>query len=290
MTIVLATSSALPNLSEDDQLLHKALQASGLPVEIAIWDDPMVDWGRYALCVIRSTWDYVPKRAQYVAWAAHVASQTTLWNPAPLIEWNTDKAYLKALEAQGIPIVATEWLTRGSQVDMARLLQDKGWNEVVIKPVISSSGNDTFKVTPQTLAAHQSQIQALLADRDMMVQPFIESVKTTGELSLLYFEGEFSHAIAKVPAPAEFRVQEHFGGTNRLYKTTPAEREFGANILKKLPWPTLYARVDLMIGSQGELLLSELELTEPSMYLCYEPNAAERFAQAIQRQYSPVHA
>ena len=288
MTVVLATSSALPDLSQDDQLLYRALQASGVPVEIAVWDDSAVDWSQYELCVIRSTWDYVPKREQYVAWADHVASQTQLWNPAPLIRWNTDKAYLKTLEAQGVAIVPSVWLGRGSQVDIANLLQDKGWTDVVIKPVISAGGKDTFRVTPQNLAVQRDEIQTLLAGRDMMVQPFIASVKTTGELSLLFFEGEFSHAVAKVPAPQEFRVQEHLGGANQPVQTTPAQREFAVQILKELPWPALYARVDIMIGNRGELLLSEMELTEPSMYLAYDDKAAVRFAEAIQRKLSPV--
>lgn len=288
MTVVLATCAALPNLDIDDQKLHRALIEAGIPAEIAVWDNPSVDWSQYAMCVIRSTWDYVPKREQYVAWAESIASQTVLWNPAPLIRWNTDKAYLKLLAAQGIPIVETVWVEQGSQVDFDSYFQQYNWSEMVLKPVISASGKDTFKVTQQTLPTMAAEMQLLLSQRDLMVQPFLRSVESIGELSLLFFNGEFSHGLTKVPAPDEFRVQEHFGGITRLFQPSPAQRKLAEDILGKLPWPTLYARVDLMVDDQGKLCLSELELTEPSMFLAYDPEAVHRFVRAITTRLSQV--
>lgn len=282
MTVVLATSSTLPALDVDDQRLYQALQQANVPAEIAVWDDPSVDWRRFELCVIRSTWDYVPKRQQFVEWAHRVASQTVLWNPAPLIEWNTTKSYLRDMETQGIPIVDTEWLTQGTATDFLGLFQQRGWDDVVIKPVISASGKDTFRVTPGTFADQQADIEVLLTQRDLMMQPFMRSVLTTGELSLLFFNGTFSHALSKIPAQHEFRVHEHLGGTTRRYQPTDEQLAFAQRVFNKLPWPTLYARVDLLLDETGNIRLTELELTEPSMYLAYDPDSPARFAQAIQ--------
>lgn len=282
MPIVLATCAALPDLDADDQSLHEALKSLGIPVEIAVWDDPAVDWSRYALCVIRSTWDYVPKRDAYLCWADLVASQTALWNPAPLIRWNTDKTYLRDLESQGIRIVETEWLGAGSSVDFEALLQAKGWNEMVIKPVISSSGKDTYRLSRDAASSPNAELTDLLSRRDLMVQPLMTSVFTAGELSFLFIDGRFSHAVSKVPASGEFRVQEHLGGILKSFEPSREQLVFAEAVMRKIPAPTLYARVDLMLDEQGRLCLSELELTEPSMYLAFHEGAAVRFAQAIQ--------
>jgi len=292
MTIVLATCAALPELDLDDQQLAHALKAADVPFEIQVWDDPAVDWGKYAMCVIRSTWDYVPKRDQYVAWAETVASQTALWNPAPLIRWNTDKTYLRELADKGVPVLDTEWLARGSNIDFCSLLEEKGWAEAVIKPVVSASGKDTYKVSTETWPTIEAEIQALLQTRDLMVQPFMRSVATEGEWSFLFLNGEFSHAVAKRPRAGEFRVQEHLGGIFEALLPTAKQLECAEAVMRQVSWPSLYARVDMMLDEQGQLRLSELEMTEPSMYLAFDEQAPERFAQAIlQRlQASPALA
>ena len=283
MTVALATCKALPDLDVDDQRLYRALQQAGVPTEIVIWDED-ADYSKYSLCVIRSTWDYVPRREEYVAWAEHVASQTALWNPAPLVHWNSTKAYLQEMQAKGIPIVETQWFSAGSVVDFQAVLQESGWAEMVVKPIISAAGNDTFRLDRETVKLHQKELDALLVARDVMVQPFMGTVHTSGELSFLFFNNEFSHALQKVPSPNDFRVHEHRGGTTRRFDPLQSHIDFAAACLQQVPWPTLYARVDVMLDDQGQLLLSELELTEPSMFLAYDPAAAERFAQAIQQR------
>jgi len=288
MSIVLATCAALPDLDADDQRLYEALKSMDVPVEIAIWDDPSVDWGQYALCVIRSTWDYVPKRDAYLRWADSVASQTELWNPASLIRWNTDKTYLRDMESQGIRIVETAWLRSGASVDFEALRQTRGWAEMVIKPVISSSGKDTYRLNPDGIATQSEALAELLAQRDLMAQPLMTSVFTSGELSFLFIDGQFSHAVTKIPASGEFRVQEHLGGILKAFEPTAEQLAFAENVMRKIPAPTLYARVDLMLDEQGQLCLSELELTEPSMYLAFQAGSERRFARVIQDKLNTI--
>lgn len=290
MTIILATCADLPLLDRDDQALYRALLAENMPVEITVWDDPTVDWSKAALCVIRSTWDYVPKRERYVQWVEHVASRTTLWNPAPLIRWNTDKTYLREMASLGVPIVETEWLAQGSAIDLSAFLEERNWPDVVIKPVISASGKDTFRVSRSSAAEFEPQVRTLLARRDLMIQPFMASVATTGELSFLYFNGEFSHAVAKRPSPGEFRVQEHLGGKFQSFTPSAEQLACADAALRRIPQPTLYARVDMIADSAGNLCLSELELTEPSMYLTCDERATGRFVRAIRQRLAEITA
>lgn len=282
--IVLATCAVLPRLDPDDQRLHAALDKLGVPAEVMVWNDPAVDWGSFDACIIRSTWDYTPLRDEYVAWAERVASQTVLWNPAPVIRWNTDKTYLRELEAQGVPVVETVWIARGEAPDLDNLMQARGWEEIVVKPVVSASGKDTRRLTRADVPAKQTEIQALLAEKDLMIQPFMRSILTTGELSLLYIDGRFSHAVNKRPAPNEFRVQEHLGGILQAFAPTDTQLTLAEEVLALVPEPTLYARIDLLVDADEQPCLSELEVTEPSMYLAHDPDAARRFATTIQQR------
>jgi hypothetical protein len=286
MTIALATSAALPQLDPDDQLLLKALHEMSLAAEPVIWSNPDIDWSQYALCVIRSTWDYYERRPKYLNWVAHASTQTSFWNPAPLIAWNTDKTYLRDLEAKGVSIVKTEWRQAGQTIDFEALLSQPAWAEVVIKPVISASGKNTFRVNQTNLAALKPDLQRLANERDLMVQPFMHSITETGEWSFLFIDGQFSHAVAKVPAQGEFRVQEHLGG--QLKRFTPDARQlaFAENVIQQIDTPALYGRVDVMLDETGQMRLGELELTEPSMYLSFDSESPRRFAEAIRRKLS----
>lgn len=289
MPLALATCRSLPRLDVDDQLLHQALQAAGVETEIVIWDDPDIDWGRYNMVVIRSTWDYVPVREAYLAWAERVSAKSRIWNSPALLRWNTDKHYLRDLEAAGIPIVPTLWGAAGTLMTDLQLPQEAIWGELVAKPAISASGNDTYKITRVDWTAGSPELQALLAERDMMVQPFMRTIQTVGEYAFLFFNGEFSHAVLKRPRAGAFLVQEHHGGRNERIQPSAGQLQFAENVIGKLPEQTLYARVDAIEDETGQLRVSEVELTEPSTYLAQDESAPARFAAAIQQRLQATH-
>lgn len=291
MTIALATCRALPELDSDDQLLYRALLDADIKTEIAIWDDETVDWSQYEMAVIRSTWDYVPHRDAYLAWAEKISKQTALWNSPALLRWNTDKRYLKDLETEGIQIVPTVWGSAGSVMDEIALPADKEWDELVVKPAISASGNDTYKISRADWLTRMPALQSLLSEKDVMVQPFMKTVQTVGEYAFLFFNGEFSHAVLKQPKLGEFRVQEHHGGHNQPIEPTLEQRRFAEKVMQSLPESTLYARVDAIMGESGQLMVSEVEVTEPSMYLVQDKQTPARFVAAIRERLqvaSPV--
>lgn len=280
--VALVTCARLAELDPDDLLLAAPLRALGLTAEAVVWDDPSVDWSAYDLVVLRSTWDYARRRDEFVAWAAAVPR---LANPADVVAWNTDKRYLTQLAAAGVPVVPTEWVAPGDSWEMPATRQ---W---VIKPAVGAGSVDAGRYDVAD-ASHRSMAAAHLArlhtdGRLLMVQPYLPAVDDHGETSLLYLDGEYSHAVRKGPL-----LHGPDTGVTGLYRDeqitprvpSPAERAVADKALAAVPGGgerLLYARVDLIPGPDGEPLLVELELTEPSLFLGTARGAASRFADAI---------
>jgi hypothetical protein len=285
--VALATCDELPTLTADDQVLLAVLRQRGLQAKPVVWTDQGVDWPGVRLCVIRSTWDYMTKLEEYLAWAERVGKVAPLWNPLEVIRWNTHKSYLEELAGRGVRVVPTVWLERGARVDLGALLGGQGWRDAVIKPAVSATARETIRLERTGRAAAQEHLDRLLAVEDMLVQPFLRRVETHGELSLQFIDGEFTHAIRKRPGPGDYRVQDEFGGSMDLVKPAADELQFAAHALQTARRDTLYARVDVMRDDDGRLCLAELELVEPMLYLRQHPLAAEKLADAILRRLRP---
>jgi hypothetical protein len=276
MDVALVTYSELPNLAEDDQILLDALRRRGLSVQPAIWDDPQFDWSTPKLAVIRSTWDYHHRLAEFLVWARRAAQLTSLWNPLQAIEWNTHKNYLRDLEARGVPIVPTTWLEAGSQANLANVMASRGWQRVVVKPAVSASAFGTVMVTPDSLAQGQVHLEQMLSAHDMMVQPYISSVNDYGERSFMLIGGELTHAVRRAPVLNTASSSKH-----KRVMPTEEEAIMAEEIVKASGFSTLYARVDLVRDDEDKARLMELELVEPSLFFTFAPEAAERMADAI---------
>ncbi len=214
--VAFATCAAHPALVEDDLLAIAPLLARGIAVTPVVWDVPG-EPSKDRPVVIRSCWDYHRKPAQFVRWVLGLEREgVRLGNPASVVEWNHDKSYLRDLEAKGVPIPPTAWVNQGADLDLASLLADRGWPKAVVKPLVSASAWRTFVTETGTAAADEPAWRELLRDSGGMVQPFLPEVQTAGEWSLLFFGGEFSHAVLKRPRPGDFRVQSELGGTAHL--------------------------------------------------------------------------
>jgi hypothetical protein len=246
--------------------------------EPAVWDDPGVDWGAFDLVVVRSTWDYTDRRDAYVAWAESVGDR--LVNPPEVVRWNTDKRYLADLEAAGLPIVSTQFVSPGEKPGELS-------EHSVVKPTVSAGSRDTARhESPAAAAEHVRRLTD--EGRVAMVQPYLDEIDEAGETALLYCEGRFSHAIRKGPLllDGEATVEGLFAPENiEPREPRAAELEVGgavmAEVARRFGGPLLYARVDL-IGAEPVIL--ELELTEPSLFFGHGAGAPERFAEAIRRR------
>ena len=283
MHIAFVTSAAHSDLTPDDQLAVAELKKRGVSVSGAVWNDPAVDWGAFDAIILRSTWDYHHHADEFRAWiAAREASDAPVWNPPPVLRWNMEKTYLRDLEDAGVPVVPTEWLARGSRPDLSALLEARGWAEAVVKPAISAAATRTWRVSRESASEIEGQLAESLELGDVMVQPFIPEILTRGEWSLMFFDGEFSHAVRKMPIEGDFRVQTGFGGRSAVEH--PGETVLSAvrRVLEAAPSPWLYVRVDGIETATGYVLL-ELEMLEPSLFLAQNPEAPARFADAIAR-------
>jgi glutathione synthase/RimK-type ligase-like ATP-grasp enzyme len=282
LRVALVTCAAYPHLFEDDLLLARALQELGISPIPAIWSDAAVDWTSFAALVIRTPWDYFERAAEFRAWLdARIASGVLMCNAGDILDWNYDKGYLQELEAAGVPLVPTICIGRGEQADVAALARARGWNEIVVKPTISGGAYRTYRFFVEDAAAYTKQIEEMLADRGALVQPFLSEILSGGELSLLFFDGVYSHAVRKRPKPGDYRVQFQFGGTAESIEAEPALVAQARACVLAAPSVPVYARVDGVI-KDGRFLLMELEVFEPLMFLASHSEAPGRFARAVQ--------
>jgi hypothetical protein len=282
MKLALATCSELPDWEVDDAPFHAALATRGVHVQQPAWDSGC-DWSAFDAVLIRTTWDYVARRDAFVAWAHHVASVTRLFNPAPVIEWNTHKGYLRRLARAGAPLAPTLWLDRYDSVQLASVLP---WDSGFIKPQVGASASDTLRFTRADLPRAQDHLDALLRRSDVMVQPYLSQVETQGEVSAIYLDGRFSHGVRKVPVPGDYRVQDDYGATDAPHTLTAQERAVCDAVLGLVDEDLLYARVDLMRDDADRIVLAELELVEPSLFFRHGPGAADALADALVRRLS----
>lgn len=275
------TSAAFPRLTPDDRLAAAALEAAGLLAQPVRWDDADADWGAFATLVIRSTWDYHLRPDEFRAWLDSLeAVGTPIWNPVGVLRWNMDKRYLQDLEADGVALTPSVWLPRGAKVDLADLLERKGWSQAVVKPTISASAHQTQLINGSDAGGKQPDFSRMLASGSLLVQPFMPEVRSKGEWSLLFFDKQFSHAVLKHAAEDDFRVQLQFGGRQQAATPPDALLAQAAAILDLVDGPLLHARVD-GVERDGHFILMELELIEPVLFFEYAQGAPERFAQTV---------
>jgi glutathione synthase/RimK-type ligase-like ATP-grasp enzyme len=271
--IALATCRRLPEPDHDEAPLLRELRRLGVDARLAAWDDPAVDWSAFDACVIRSTWNYVHRLPEFLAWAKRAAKATRLVNPLPLVRWNADKRYFADLSRRGVRVVPTVFVSRGSR----RRLAELGWNDLVIKPRVGAASFMTRRFRGGTKKAEEF-LRAAAEERDMMVQPYVPSVETRGERSLVWIDGALTHSVRKSPRLA--------GGAEEVSAAkaiSPEERRFAAKALAPYRSKILYARVDVAQGEDGGLMLMELELIEPSLFLVQSRAALRRLARAISR-------
>ena len=269
----------------DDDRAIGPLAELGWQVEMVSWRQRDQPWTDFDAVIIRSTWDYWNDVPEFMGILTGIDRDTWLANPLELVYWNLDKRYLRDLEHQGIAIVPTLWSAGLPAEFLERCFEQLDSRELVVKPIIGANGEDAFRVSRLDGAERRRELAACFRERGCMVQPFMPAIVSEGEYSLFFFAGAFSHAIRKVPAPAEFRCQEERGA--QLHAAVPEPRllQAAGDALDALLAPALYARIDLIRDDSGDFAVMELELIEPSMYLRMDDGAPGRFAHAIDRWF-----
>ncbi len=281
--VAFATYRQSPELTDDDRLVADLLRRHGVDVHPAVWDNAGVDWARFDRVIIRSTWDYHLKPDAYQAWIrSFLPRPDQLWNPPAIVLANLSKRYLIELERKGVNVVPTAYIEAGDEQPLRGIMEHRGWDEVVIKPAVSASGRGTWRSSRAAAEKDQEEFAAQSRAHDVLVQPYCPEVASYGEWSMVFFDGEYSHAVLKRPADGDFRVQRHLGGTPVAATPDAGLLTQASAILQKVDGPLLYARVD-GIARGGDFLLMELELNEPFLFLSLSDGATARFAAAVLR-------
>lgn len=265
-----------------DHLLFEPLAKLGWSAVEIPWDRQNIEWKKFDAVVIRSTWDYQKTPEKFLSTLEAIERVTKLYNPVDTCRWNLNKRYLRDLQAKGVPIVPTYWLEGLNNVSIESVFSTSAARRLVAKPLIGANADDTFVLELQEAASWKDALR-IFADREVMVQPFVDSIPIDGEYSLFYFGGHLSHAIVKRPAKGDFRVQEEHGGIIR--PVIPAEDlvRAGNQAIEAIGETLLYARVDFVRLESGQPVLMEMELIEPSLYFEQCAGSAEVFAAQLAR-------
>jgi hypothetical protein len=265
----------------DDELALAPLARRGWRVETVPWNRRDVDWRRYDLVVLRSTWDYQHDAEAFLSVLETIEqSGVRLENGSKIVRWNMRKTYLCDLAARGVEVVPTLWRERLSPGELLPLFDALRSAEAVIKPVMSGNAEGAWRLERTRAQALAGEIESYFEQRPLMLQPFERGIVEEGEYSLVYLNGRYSHGILKVPKAGGFRVQEEHGSEIRAVAAKPALRAAADAAIAAIGHKLLYARADL-VRSGDVFRVMELELVEPSLYLRMDPGAPERFAEAI---------
>lgn len=276
MRIALVTCERPIERDDDLDFLVPALVRGNAEVETPGWSDPRVDWGSFSVAMLSSTWDYHERPDEFRRWLRGAARSTRLRNPLDVVEWNLDKRYLRELAAAGVPTIPTVWCEPGGESEAAAEIDGLGWPDVVVKPVVDLGARNLVRIDSGLVPAMLPRFPAAT-----MAQPYLASIVDQGELSLVYLGGELSHALTKRPARGDFRVQPQYGGTHEATDASAEAIEIAERALAAAPGEPLYARIDLIRADDGGLVLIELELIEPALYLDVAPDASPKLARAL---------
>lgn len=275
MKLRVATCLTLPEVDVDAAPLAAALAAANVDATLVAWDDASADWDAPIPTILRSTWNYALDVAGFLAWIERASRAAPLWNPPDIVRGNVHKRYLLELAARGVPVVPTTLVERGSTTDVARVA-----DKIVIKPEVGAGSlNARVFHVPTERAAAQAHLASITAHGAALVQPYLASVDDYGERSLVWIDGELSHAIRKAP---------RFSGDDEAitgpFPIADEERAIAERALAPIADRILYGRVDLARDATGQPVVMELELVEPSLFFARGPGSAERYVAGLLRR------
>jgi glutathione synthase/RimK-type ligase-like ATP-grasp enzyme len=259
--------------------LAAGCRVRGIELETAVWDDPALDPSAWDAFVVGTTWDYAEQPEAFLARLEEFAAVRPLFNPLATMRWNLDKRYLTDLEARGCAVVPTLWRDRADAPTLAATFDELGVEELVVKPQVGASAWRQARLRRGEALPPAEE----LPPGACMIQPFLEAAEGEGEYSFLFFDRRFSHCALKVAAAGDYRVQSMYGGRERIHEPSSAELALAQEVVDAVDGTLLYARVDMMRGPDGRLLLMELELVEPYLYPEQGPEMGSRFADGLAR-------
>jgi glutathione synthase/RimK-type ligase-like ATP-grasp enzyme len=275
----------LDELFEEDKLLLRGFRSQGWDAEPVIWNRPDLDWDAFDVALIRSTWDYLDEQKLFLRVLSQIESSSCkLFNPLDAVRWNIDKHYLFDLEKWGVPIIPTLLASTVDSDAIRKRFPSRQVDSVILKPTVGLAGSYIYRVSLDELNDKLMALRNEDADREYLLQPFIEDVITEGEWSFIYFNGQLSHVLLKKPAPNDYRVQGIYGGTIQPAEPSAQDLLQAEAVIAQLPFDLLYARLDF-VRVAGQLAVIEVELIEPIFSFNLVPDSIARLVRATQSRF-----
>lgn len=287
--VYLASRLTLPGAHNrrDDALEHDQMMAALKPtfaahnwtIDDIAWDDSAVDWTAYDAALIGTTWDYCERTDEFLTALDAIQAHIPVYNSPAIVRWNFHKSYLRELAQNGVMIVPTYWLDDpAATVDWDTLFVDFDTPKLVAKRQVGANAEGQFLLERGQTAPEITH--------PMMIQPYLSTIASEGEYSFIFIDGQLSHCLIKRPATGDYRIQSSYGGVEDKVVPSEHDKAIARAVLDGLEELPLYARVDMVRGPKGHLLLMELELIEPFLYPLQGPNLGELLFQALSRRLS----
>ncbi len=267
-----------------DQLLVEPMNELGWRMDFIPWDKKHINWGQYDIVIIRSTWDYQARLEKFLFVLKEIDnSSATLINPLDIVKWNIDKKYLIELKNKGIDIVPSIYQDNFFSESIFLAFDHFQCKQLIIKPTIGANADNIFLFNSDTYQYIEDELMKKFKSRSFIIQPFIKSICSTGEYSLIYFGRKHSHTILKKPKDGDFRSQEEHGGIISLVNNTPIDiKHIADKTISKIKKGFFYARIDVLYCTDKPVIM-ELELIEPSLYFNLDSSSSKRFATELDK-------
>jgi len=273
------------NVILEDNIVKDELDKLGLKTKIISWSDKNFDFTQTKLALFRTIWDYFDRFIEFKIWLEKVKNQTILINSYQTINWNMDKHYLLDLQNNGINIPESIFIHKGEKINFQEIFKNKKFNEIVIKPTVSGAARNTFRLSKSNYQQKEKLIINLLKTQDFIIQPFIKSITSFGEISIMLINGEYTHSVIKKAKKGDYRVQDDHGGSVELFIPTKEQINFAIKTYNACNPKPLYARVDIIIDNNQKLAISEIELIEPEFWYRFNKLSATKIAKSIKSKY-----
>ncbi len=261
-------------------ILRRGFAPEGLTIAPVRWMDANIAWTQFGAVLVNCSWDYQDRHEDFLATLERIASLgVPVFNSPATVRWNIRKTYLREFEAKGVPIIPTLWPERPVAEDIREAMGAFGVDDVILKRQVGGGARGQTRYSRANMPS-----EGLILDRPGMIQPFIPSIATEGEYSFLFVDGEFSHALVKTAKSGDYRIQEAYGGTSQAIDPSHRDRAQARAVLEAIEDKPLYARVDMVRGADGALLLMELEVIEPYLFPKDGPQIGAMLGKALRRR------
>ncbi|GAA4643071.1 ATP-grasp domain protein [Pontixanthobacter gangjinensis] len=262
--------------------LRPSLEERGAELTEIDWHSPLGDFAQFDLVLLGTVWDYQDQPEAFLAKIEAIeASGVRVCNSPALVRWNIDKVYLQDLAKVGVKTIPTLWNDNPNRADISAAFEHFGCDRLVVKLRVSGGAIGQLIFAQDDLPDAEWQM-----GQKAMIQPFLPAIQAEGELSFVFIDGAFSHAIQKTPSKGEYRIQSLYGGQETSVNPSDQDIASALSVLRTMPRTTpgdtpLYARIDMLRADDGGLLVMEAEAIEPFLYPVQGPELGERIAEAI---------